>query len=342
MQFPRLVAAAWLMLAGVLAPVHAEELLAGPAADDVAWRILKETGTAEQLRRFIAESPAGPRRQEAEERLQAMEPATATAPHVAEQADPVQGKPPGGSGEPSNEPAAAPTQALAAQKAILYEEDTANPNGTQFIGTAIWRTERAPPAAGQKPDVSIRGDIEIPDQKVLVRLSLRRNEDRRLRASHTVEIMFTLPPGFPHVGIENIPGIMMKEGETTRGIARKGVAVKVTDNFFMVGLLSADAEMQRNVQLLKERAWFDIPIVYRDGRGALIAIEKGPPGERAFAEAFAAWEQMVDVAAPPASGSRPAPVDLPPDVANLQRLWRCDATILPHSIASRSAMPTAR
>ena len=34
---------------------------------------------------------------------------------------------------------------------------------------------------------------------------------------------------------------------------------------------------------------FDVPIVYTDGRRAILAVEKGTPGERAFKEAFAAW-----------------------------------------------------
>jgi len=180
--------------------------------------------------------------------------------------------------------------ALVAQKVVLYEEDPNNPTGTQYGGAAVWRTEQMAPAPGQKPDVVIRAEIEIPEQKMSVRLSLRRNDDRQLPASHTVEILFTLPPDFPHSGIDKIPGIMMKQGETTRGVALNGVAVKVTNNYFLVGLSSVDADMVRNVQLLKERSWFDIPVVYADGKRALIAIEKGIPGERAFSEAFAAWE----------------------------------------------------
>ncbi len=43
----------------------------------------------------------------------------------------------------------------------------------------------------------------------------------------------------------------------------------------------------RNLELLKERAWFDIPIVYNNGRRAILVVEKGTPGERAFKEAFA-------------------------------------------------------
>jgi hypothetical protein len=188
--------------------------------------------------------------------------------------------------------APSPTEgALLAQKVVLYEEDQANPNGTQFVGSAVWRTERVAPGPGQQPDVVVRAEIEIPEQKLQLRMSLRRNDDKQLPASHTVEIVFTLPPDFAHGGISNIPGILMKQGETTRGVPLNGVAVKVTTNFFLIGLSSVDADMQRNVQLLKERSWFDIPVVYGDGKRAIIAIEKGIPGERAFTEAFAAWGQ---------------------------------------------------
>jgi hypothetical protein len=49
--------------------------------------------------------------------------------------------------------------------------------------------------------------------------------------------------------------------------------------------------VQRNVQLLKDRSWFDIPIVYTNGGRAILAMEKGPPGDHAFTEAFAAWSR---------------------------------------------------
>jgi hypothetical protein len=69
------------------------------------------------------------------------------------------------------------------------------------------------------------------------------------------------------------------------------LAVKVTDGYFLIGLSAVDTEMQRNLVLLKERPWFDVPIVYTDGRRAILAVEKGTPGERAFRDAFAAWKQ---------------------------------------------------
>jgi hypothetical protein len=178
-----------------------------------------------------------------------------------------------------------------AQKVVLYEEDPNDAAGKRYIGTAVWRLESVPPAAGKPPDLAIRADIEIPEQKLSARWSLRRNDDKSLPASHTVEVMFTLPPDFTHKGITNIPGVLMKQSESTRGVPLAGLAVKVTNNFFLIGLSSVEADRQRNIQLLKERAWFDIPLVYEDGRRAILAIEKGTPGERAFAKAFEAWGQ---------------------------------------------------
>jgi hypothetical protein len=144
----------------------------------------------------------------------------------------------------------------------------------------------APPGPGQKPNIAARADIELPAQNISIRWSLRRNDDKQLPVSHIVEIVFTLPPDFPHGGISNIPGVLMKQGETMHGVPLNGVAVKVTTNFFLIGLSSVDADMQRNIELLIEGSWFDIPVVYGDGKRAIIAIEKGTPGERAFADAL--------------------------------------------------------
>jgi hypothetical protein len=178
-----------------------------------------------------------------------------------------------------------------AQKVVVYEENQRNPNGTQFAGSAVWRTEWVAPAPGEQPDVIVRAEIKIPEQKLQMRMSLRRNDDKQLPASHKVEIVFTLSPDFLHGGVSNIPGILMKEGETTRGVPLNGLAAKVATNFFLIGLSSVGADMPRNIQLLKERSWLGIPLVYIDGRRAIIAIEKGIFGERAFTEAFATWGQ---------------------------------------------------
>ena len=176
-----------------------------------------------------------------------------------------------------------------AQRVVLYEEDPNDPQGKRFVGSAIWRTETVSPGAGLAPELAVRADIEIPDRRMTVTWSLRRNTDKALPASHTIEIMFNLPADFPGGGIANVPGVLMKQAEQTRGTPLAGLAVKVTNGFFLIGLSAVDADRQRNMQLLKDQEWFDVPIVYTNGGRAIMAVEKGPPGDRAFADAFAAW-----------------------------------------------------
>ncbi len=190
--------------------------------------------------------------------------------------------------------AAAPsgqTAPAVAQRVVLYEEDPNDQQGRRYVGSAIWRTETVSPGPGLAPELAVRADVEIPERRITVTWSLRRNTDKALPASHTIEIMFNLPADFPGGGIANVPGILMKQAEQARGTPLSGLAVKVTNGFFLIGLSAVDTDVQRNVQLLKERSWFDLPIVYTNGGRAILAMEKGAPGDRAFVEAFAAWEK---------------------------------------------------
>jgi hypothetical protein len=176
-----------------------------------------------------------------------------------------------------------------AQRVVLYDEDPSDPKGKQYVGTVVWRTEPIKGGTGQPADIAVRADIDIPERKFKMTMSFRRNTDTSLPASHTAELTFILPPDFSGGGVSNVPGILMKSNEQARGTPLAGLAVKVTDGFFLVGLSNVEADRSRNIQLLKERSWFDVPLVYVNQRRAIIAIEKGPPGERAFNEAFAAW-----------------------------------------------------
>jgi hypothetical protein len=196
----------------------------------------------------------------------------------------------GQSGTTAPNTANAPAAAVA-QKVVLYDEDPSDPQGKRYVGSALWRTETISPGPGLAPELAIRADIEIPERKLRMTWSLRRNTDKALPASHTIEIMFTLPADFPEGGINNVPGVLMKQNEQARGVPLAGLAVKVTNGYFLIGLSAVDVDLQRNIQLLKERDWFDVPLVYTSGKRAILAMEKGTPGTRAFEEAFRAWGQ---------------------------------------------------
>ena len=83
----------------------------------------------------------------------------------------------------------------------------------------------------------------------------------------------------------------MKRSEQEAGTPLATVTATATNGVFMIELSAAGPDEQRNVQMHKESPWFDIPIAYNNGSRAILAIEKGLPGYRAFAEAFAVWEK---------------------------------------------------
>jgi len=186
----------------------------------------------------------------------------------------------------SREPPPATTDA---QMAVLVEEFPV-PAARRLVGSVRWRAETAPPGPGLPAELMVRADVEVPERKLAMIWSLRRNTDQTLLpASHTIELVFKLPADFPSGGIADVPGILVKPAERTRGVALAGLSIKVVNGFHMIGL--SDLDKTRNLLLLKQPGWLDIPLVYNDNRRAILAIEKGPTGDRAFAEAFATWGQ---------------------------------------------------
>jgi hypothetical protein len=180
--------------------------------------------------------------------------------------------------------------AAVAQRAVLYEENPGAPAEQlqTFVGTAVWRTETVSPGPGRPPELAMRVDVEIPDRKMTVTITMRRNPDTTLPASHTIEVQFQAP-GDPFGGVANMPGIRAKTTETAQGAPLVGLVVRVMPGYFLIGLSAIDADKEQNLSLLRERGWLDVPFVYNNGRRAVLVLEKGTPGERAVNEAIAAW-----------------------------------------------------
>jgi hypothetical protein len=197
-------------------------------------------------------------------------------------------------GQGSGQTPAAPVFAGPAvpQQVVLHEEDRSDQPGRRYMGSVTWRTENFSPSAGLAPDIAILADAEIPKRRMTVAWSLRRNIDKALPASHTIEIKFNLPADFPGGSVVNVRGILMSEAEQARASPLAGLTIKMTsDGFFVIGLSAEGPDIQHNEELLKDHSWFYISIGYANGGRAILAMEKGPPGDRAFAEAFAAWEK---------------------------------------------------
>jgi hypothetical protein len=186
---------------------------------------------------------------------------------------------------------AAPDGQTAPAVASLIEADPSAPKGKRYVGSVIWRTETISAGPGVAPELGVRADIEIPERRMTMTWSIRRNTDKTLPASHTVEMAFNLPADFSGGSIANIAAIVMKQSEEERGSKLVTRVAKVTNGLFLIGLSAVDADVQRDTQLLKDRPWFDVGIVYTSGNYAILALEKGEAGNRAFAQAFASWDK---------------------------------------------------
>jgi hypothetical protein len=183
------------------------------------------------------------------------------------------------------------TVPVVGQQVVLYEEDPTDPLGKRYTGSAVWRMETVSNKPSLAPELAIRADVTIPERRMNMTWSLRRNTEKDGPPSYTIEATFNWPTDFQGGGIANVPGILMKHSEQARGTELAGLVVKVMNGYFVIGLSADDPDAQRNEHLLKDSSWFDIPIVYSNGMRAILAMEKGSGGDRTFAEAFSAWEK---------------------------------------------------
>ena len=187
--------------------------------------------------------------------------------------------------------APAPAAVAVGQRAIFYEERTSAAEGSAEVGSIAWSLVQESPGGDLPPEPAIRAEATIPGKDVQLRMTIRRNGDGTLPASHIVEMIFLTPEGFEGGTISNVARIAFKDTEQAPGSPLIGIPAKIADGFFLIALSDAPAETQANLNLLQRQSWLDIPIVYQTGRRALLSMEKGIPGERVFQEALRAWSE---------------------------------------------------
>ncbi|TPM90399.1 hypothetical protein [Mesorhizobium sp. B2-1-3A] len=210
-------------------------------------------------------------------------PANGTAP--AAPADAAATPPPAPAGAPATE-ASVPV----GQKAIFYEERTSTAQGSAEPGSIVWSLVQESPGGDLPPEPAIRAEATIPGKDIQLRMTIRRNTDQTLPASHIIEMIFLTPDGFEGGGVDNILRVAMKSSEQDAGSPLIGIPAKIADGFFLVALNDTKADEDANMTLLRGQDWIDVPVVYKTGRRALLTMEKGIPGEKVFDEAIKAWQ----------------------------------------------------
>jgi len=186
-------------------------------------------------------------------------------------------------------PAGAEQQVAVGQRAIFYEERTSAADGSAQQGNTVWSIVQESPGGDLPPEPAIRAEATIPGKDIQLRMTIRRNADTTLPASHIIEMIFLTPENFEGGVIDNLLRMTFKETEEATGNPVVGSPAKIGDGFFLIALADGSQEREANMQLFRRMKWIDIPIVYRSGRRALMTLERGIPGDRVFDEALKAW-----------------------------------------------------
>jgi hypothetical protein len=189
------------------------------------------------------------------------------------------------SGTPSQPPAALPI----GQKAFFYEERSGQDAQRREEGGVVWSVVQESPGNDLPPEPAIRAEVTIPELAIKLRMIIRRNGDTTLPASHLIEMIFTVPEGFAGGSIDNVSRMTFKDREEAPGSPLVAIPAKIADNFFIIAMNDAKTAVDTNTSLMRRMSWIDIPIAYKTGRRALITLEKGLPGERAFDEVLKSW-----------------------------------------------------
>ncbi|QCM00605.1 hypothetical protein CFBP6624_10980 [Agrobacterium tumefaciens] len=195
-------------------------------------------------------------------------------------------------------PAQQPAAAATGDRMFLYEEVLGQTVPTAIQGSVSWSLQQENDAEG-KPSPTVQGQITVPGRGLSALITFKRNTDPSLPASHLIEIVFSVSPGFEGGAIDSVQRIAMKSTEQDRGNALIAVPAKITDDFHMIALNDFPDAMKTNLELLKSRNWIDIPVSYRNGRRALLTLQKGNDGIAAFDKALSEW-----AAAAPAAGGQ--------------------------------------
>ena len=156
------------------------------------------------------------------------------------------------------------------------------------LGSTTWSL--IPPVPNQPATVAVKAEADIPDLKMHATMTLRKNTDPTLQATHTIDLKFSFADGAPITGFKDVGLPQMRKEDSTAAEALTSVKVKISDTYFLIALAKGESDTARNLDLMKTRSWFDFPLLLNDDRIAKIVFQKSPDGQAMLDKAFEAWK----------------------------------------------------
>ena len=225
------------------------------------------------------------------ERVQTAPPAPATPPSAPQTtpSNPPNAEPATPAPETSTQPAQSAAPAPSAGRAAMLIASADNPQKPAVsLGSTVWSL--IPPAPNQPGTVAVKAEADIPDLKMHATMTLRKNTDPTLQATHTIDLKFSFAEGAPVTGFKDVGLPQMRKEDSTAAEALTSVKVKISDTYFLIALAKGEADTARNLDLMQTRSWFDFPLLLNDDRIAKIVFQKSPEGQAMLDKAFEAWK----------------------------------------------------
>jgi hypothetical protein len=183
----------------------------------------------------------------------------------------------------------APTVVVApvAQQAMLFEQPATE--GAQPIvteGTVTWSySDDGPDGA------AVVAAVSFPSKSIGFRFLIRKNQDPAIPASHLFDVVPEGTANLPGGRLDTVLPPVMKDAPQAVGTQLRGASIRVTDSLYWIALSNNQADQNSNLELLGGQQWMDVPLVYGDGKRAIMTLELGPAGEGLFDQAILAWAQ---------------------------------------------------
>lgn len=193
---------------------------------------------------------------------------------------------------PNQQAGAQPGSDIAvAQRAILYIEVPETPQQPRTVqGRVLWRLDSDTAGPGRPVETIVRGTIEVADAGLSLDFTVRRNTDPAFPASHIIGMRFTTTGEAANDAIREVgvPQFKLEEGE--RGAPLSAISSALGENLFVAALSNVPVEAERNLDLLRNRNWVDLPVRFNSGRRGILTFEKGGAGNQTIAEALSRWQ----------------------------------------------------
>lgn len=144
------------------------------------------------------------------------------------------------------------------------------------IGNAYWYIDNVR-TNSEACDYVLKTNIVLPINTLLTGLSitLKRNRDLSFPASHIIEMIFVTPKGSQSGPVRDIELPQLRIDESLRGSALFGLPIPVSDNVFLIGLTNLPDRVETNLDLLRNRKWFMLPLRFSNGQKANLFFENG-------------------------------------------------------------------